>query len=165
MTNMSAKSVYTGKTNSWPMVVATSLGAIALVWTSLATDPLPTAAAAVCLLAAIGIAAEVLTGSSVRATAGPAGLTVRWGIFGWPRSVYALADIASVEVVDIPWWRVSYGFWWTPRRTTSTVRSGETLQIRTRSGRLVTVTVPRPREAAEALTAVDGPGAGLEAEP
>lgn len=58
----------------------------------------------------LGVAANVLTASSVRATAGPNGFTVRWGLVGWPRCTYCLDEIARAEVVDLPWWRVSCGF-------------------------------------------------------
>ena len=37
------------------------------------------------ILDAIGVLANVLTASSIRATAGPNGFTVRWGLVGWPR--------------------------------------------------------------------------------
>ena len=57
------------------------------------------------LLVAVGVLANVLTASSVRATAGPNGFTIRWGLVGWPRCTYPLDRIASAEVVDLPWWR------------------------------------------------------------
>ena len=87
--------VYTGRTTSWPMVAATSAGALLIVLMgkdSLGAwgDPvfiLPL------ILVAVGVLAEVVTGSSVRATAGPNGFTIRWGLIGWPRCTYRLDEI------------------------------------------------------------------------
>jgi hypothetical protein len=133
------------------MVAATSVGAAFLVvagknagvsWRSV-TIPL--------VLVAIGILLNVLTASSVRATAGPNGFTVRWGMLGWPSCSYDLAEIATAEVIDLPWRSVSWGFWWTPRRTCATLRSGPAVRLTLRSGRTVTVTVPRPDEAVAAI--------------
>jgi hypothetical protein len=103
------------------------------------------------VLVAIGVLANVLTASSVRATAGPNGFTVRWGLFGWPRCTYRIDEIEHAEVIDIPWWRVSYGFWWTLRRTNCTVRSGPTVQLSLTNRRVVTITVPEPEAAVAAL--------------
>lgn len=145
--------VYTGRTTSWPMVAATSAGAILLALASrqsnVAWDDLTTIAPLI--LIAIGVIAEILTGSSVRATAGPNGLTVHWGLLGWPHCTYRLEQIEHAEVVDVAWWRVSYGFWWTPRRTNCTVRSGPTLRISLRNNRTITITVPDPSAAVAAL--------------
>jgi len=147
--------VYTGRTTSWPMVVATSIGTLLLVlmgkqsdttWNSVVIG-LPL------VLVAIGALGEVLTGSSVRATAGPNGLTVHWGLIGWPRCTYRLDQIEHAEVIDLPWWRVSYGLWWTPKRTNCTVRSGPTLRLSLSNQRTVTITVPEPAAAVAALTA------------
>ena len=157
--------VYTGRTTSWPMVAATSVGALLIVpmgkesdgaWSDLMfVVPL--------ILVAIGVLAEVLTGSSVRATAGPNGFTVRWGLIGWPRCTYPLDQIEHAEVIDLSWWRVSYGLWWTPRRTNCTVRSGPNLRLSLDNQRTITITVPDPAAAVAALheaSAFRQPGAG-----
>ena len=145
--------VYTGRTTNWPMVAATCGGALLVVmmgsesrgeWSDL-VFVVPV------MLVALGVLANVLTASSVRATAGPNGLTIRWGPVGWPRSTYRLDEIKHTEVVDLPWWRVSYGFWWTPMRTNCTVRSGPTLQLTLCNERTVTITVPEPELAIAAL--------------
>jgi hypothetical protein len=145
--------VYTGRTTSWPMVAATSIGAVLLALTSrqssVAWDD-PVVIVPVVLIT-IGVIAEILTGSSVRATAGPNGLTIHWGLLGWPRCTYRLDQIEHAEVIDLPWWRVSYGFWWTPKRTNCTVRSGPTLRVSLRNGRTVTITVPDPTAAVSAI--------------
>ena len=145
--------VYTGRTTCWPMVAATSAGAVVLALasrqSSVAWNDLVYVVPLV--LIAVGVVAEILTGSSVRATAGPNGLTIHWGLLGWPRCTYRLDQITHAEVIDLPWWRVSYGLWWTPRRTNCTVRSGPTLRISLRNHRTVTITVPDPTAALAAL--------------
>lgn len=110
------------------------------------------------LLVSVGALANVLTASSVRATAGPNGFTIRWGLVGWPRCTYPLDKIASAEVIDLPWWRVSWGFWWTPRRTSCTVRTGPTVRLSLSNGRVVTTTVPGPAAAVAALHEAMGGG-------
>ena len=100
---------------------------------------------------AVGVVVNVLTASSVRATAGPNGLTIRWGPVGWPRCSYPLDQVIDAEVIDLPWWRVSWGFWWTPKRTSCTVGSGPTVKLSLRNGRIVTITVPEPAAAVAAL--------------
>lgn len=158
----SQHAVYTGRTTSWPMVATTCAGALLVVlmgkdsngaWGDLLfVVPL--------ILVAIGVLANVLTASSVRATAGPNGFTIRWGLTGWPRCTYRLAEIEHAEVIDLPWWRVSYGFWWTPKRTNCTVRSGPTVRLATRNQRIVTITVPEPAAAVAALREASAGGLG-----
>lgn len=144
------RTTYTGRVTAWPMVAATSLGAVVLIGFALVGDggvvDLVVPAALL-----VGIVANVLTASSVRTTAGAGGVTLRWGIVGWPRARYAVDEIDRTEVVEVPWWRVSWGFWWTPTRTTCTLRSGPALRLVLRSGRQVTVTVPEPAVAAAVL--------------
>jgi hypothetical protein len=145
--------VYTGRTTSWPMVAATSAGTLLIVLMGKNSngawgDPIFVVPL---ILGAIGVLAEVLTGSSVRATAGPNGFTIHWGLIGWPRCTYRLDEIERAEVIDLPWWRVSYGLWWTPRRTNCTVRSGPTLRLSLHNQRTVTITVPEPAAAVAAL--------------
>ena len=94
------------------------------------------------LIIGVGVLLEVLTSSSVRTAAGPHGVTVRFGVLGWPRCTYPLAQIAHAEVIDLKPWSVAYCFWWTPHRTCCTLRSGPTLRLTLHSGRTVTITVP-----------------------
>jgi hypothetical protein len=103
------------------------------------------------ILVAAGSLANVLTASSVRATAGPNGFTIRWGLLGWPSCTYLLDEIEHAEVIDLPWWRVSYGFWWTPKRTNCTVQSGPTVRLSLHNQRIITITVPEPAAAVAAL--------------
>ncbi len=147
--------VYTGRTTSWATVASTCAAAVLLVIMALSAgepwgDPVVVVPL---LLIAIGVLANVLTSSSVRATAGPNGFTIRWGWFGWPRCSYSLDEIVLAEVIDLSWWGVSWGLWWTPWRTSCTLRTGPTVRLSLSSGRIVTVTVPEPDAAVAALYA------------
>lgn len=148
--------VYTGRTTSWPMVAATGASALLVVLMGKGADSSwgDLAFVVPLILVAIGVLAEALTGSSVRATAGPNGLTIHWGLLGWPQCTYRLDQIERAEVIDLPWWRVSYGLWWTPRRTNCTVRRGPTLRLTLTNHRTVTITVPDPAAALAALQAM-----------
>ena len=162
MTSPGGNAVYTGRSTSWPMVAASCAGALLIVLMGKApngawVDPM---FVVTLILVAIGSIANVLTASSVRATAGPNGFTVHWGMVGWPRCTYRLDEIEHAEVIDLPWWRVAYGFWWTPKRTNCTVRSGPTVRLFLRNQRIVTITVPEPVEAVAALL-----GASPQCEP
>ena len=134
-------SVYTGRATNWPMVVLS----VALAVPLLALSDMSAGDRGdlmILLFIGVGVLLEVLTGSSVRTAAGPQGVTVRFGVLGWPRCTYRLAQIAHAEVIDLRLWSVVYGLWWTPRRTCCTVRSGPTLRLTLHSGRTVTITVP-----------------------
>ncbi len=144
--------VYTGRTTNWPMVAATSIGAVLVVVMGATGDGGWLALGLPLTLVAIGVLLNVLTSSSVRASAGPMGFDVRWGLIGWPRCTYPLDQIATAEVVDVPWTRVSYGLWWTPRRTNCTIRPGSAVRLVLTSGRIVTVTVPDTDLAVRAIT-------------
>lgn len=134
-------SVYTGRATNWPMVGLSVALVVSLL--ALSNMSLGDRGDLVILLLAIAVVLlEGLTATSIRTTAGPHGVTVRFGVLGWPRCTYRLAQIAHAEVIDLPAWSVVYGFWWTPRRTCCTLRSGPTLRLTLHSGRTVTITVP-----------------------
>ena len=101
------------------------------------------------LIAAVALLITVLTGLSVRTAAGPNGVSVYCGVVGWPRRTYRLEEIERAEVVDLSpsLWRVSLGFWWTPRHTYFTVRTGPSLRLALHTSRSVTITVPDPHAA------------------
>lgn len=145
--------IYTGRETNWTSVVISGLLLIPLIGMATASGSAPSTGALVVVIALLGVLAEVLTASDVRATCGPQGVAVHWGFAGWPRARYALDDIQDASVVAIPWWAVSFGIWWTPSRTVCTVRSGPALRLHLRSGRTVTITVPDPHAALEALQA------------
>lgn len=145
--------VYTGRRTNWTSVTISGLLLIPLVGIAAASGSSLSTGVLVVLIALVGLLAEVVTASDVRATCGPQGVAFHWGFAGWPRARYALDDIEQASVVEVPWWAVSYGFWWTPTRTVCTVRSGPALRLHLRSGRTVTITVPEPQAALAALNA------------
>lgn len=147
-------SIYTGRVTNWPAVIVESATALLLLVPPLTVDNNSWGLAGLALLGvlvAVGILAAVVTATSVRAAAGPNGVTIRWGLVGWPRLTYPLADIVHAEVIKLSWFWVSWGFWWTPRRTCCTVRGGPTLRLVLRNGRTVTVSVPDPTAAVTSL--------------
>jgi len=106
---------------------------------------------AVPLLVAVAVVlVTVLAGLRVRTAAGPNGVAVHCGAFGWPRRTYRLDEIERAEVTDLPpsLWRLPLGFWWTPRHTYYTLRTGPALRLTLHTGRTVTITVPDPHAAA-----------------
>ena len=146
-------SIYTGRATNWPLVVA--LGAALMVpplllgslsqgsWLDPAGPAIPL------LIAAAAVLLIGLTGLSVRTAAGPNGVSAHCGVVGWPRRTYRLEEIERAEVIDLKpsLWRVSLGFWWTPRHTYYTVRTGPALRLALHTGRSVTITVPDPHAA------------------
>jgi hypothetical protein len=142
---------YTGRATNWTSVVISGLLLVPLVGLATTSGTALTTGLAVTALALTGLLAEVATASDVRASCGSHGVSIYWGIIGWPRVQYALSDISDASVVETPWWAVSYGFWWTPWRTVCTVRTGPSLRLRLVNGRTVTVTVPDPHAALAAL--------------
>jgi hypothetical protein len=149
---------YTGRATNWTSVVISGLLLVPLIGLAAASGPVFKTGVAVTIVALVGLLGEVVTASDVRATCGPHGVSIYWGIFGWPRAKYALNDIRDASVIDVPWWRVSYGFWWTPSRTVCTVRSGPALRLVLDSGRTVSVTVPDPQAALAALRSARASG-------
>lgn len=153
MTASARYSIYTGRSTNWPLVVTLTIALmlpLVLLGTLSPGSWLDPAGPAIPLLVAAAVVlVAVLTGLSVRTAAGPNGISVHCGMFGWPRRTYRLADIERAEVTDLKpsLWRVSLGYWWTPRHTYFTVRTGTALRLTLRSGRSVTITVPDPHAA------------------
>lgn len=143
---------YTGRATNWTMVAVSGLLLVPLI--GLASSDVDRTFVLVVGLALLGVLAEVATASDVRVACGSQGVSVHWGALGWPRMRYTLDEIEDVSVVQVPWWAVSFGFWWTPWRTVCTVRSGPALRLRLRNGRRVTITVPDPHAAAAAVRSV-----------
>jgi hypothetical protein len=152
---------YTGRATNWPSVIVSGLLLVPLIGLAASSGSVPETVVAFTVIALVGLLGEVVTASDVRASCGPHGVSIHWGVLGWPRAKYPLAAIANASVVDVPWWAVSYGFWWTPGRTVCTVRTGPALRLHLVNGRTVTVTVPDPHTALAALriagTASRGP--------
>ncbi|WP_314171824.1 hypothetical protein [Streptomyces winkii] len=151
LTGRGRYSIYTGRVTNWPLVVLSVVPmAPLLVMGGSSNESWRGFAVPLLVAAAVGLV-NALTGSSVRTTAGPNGISVRFGPLGWPRCTYGLERVERAEVIDLPPWYVAFGFWWTPRRTYCTVRSGPALRLTLRTGRTVTVTVPDARAALAAI--------------
>ncbi|GAA3855062.1 hypothetical protein GCM10022243_20630 [Saccharothrix violaceirubra] len=155
-------SIYTGRVTNWPLVVVLGtalLVPLLLLGTLSRGDRLDPAGPAIPLAVAAGaLLVLVLTGLNVRTAAGPNGITVRCGVLGRPRRTYRLADVDRAEVIDLKptLSRVSFGYWWTPRRTFYTVRTGPALRLTLHNGRSVTITVPDPLAAITAIHEAKG---------
>ncbi|WP_433064921.1 hypothetical protein [Dactylosporangium sp. CS-033363] len=148
---MTTFSIYTGRVTNWPIVVTSIALAVPLLIAGGMSDGPARDLVLPLLIAVAAVVGNVLTGTSIRTSAGPNGVAIRFGVLAWPRCTYALDAIASAEVVDVQPWQVAFGFWWTPRHTYCTVRSGPALRLTLRGGRRVTVTVPDARAAVAAL--------------
>ena len=143
---------YRGRTTNWPVLGLL----VALVVPFLALGSQDRSAAQLVVPVAIAAAAvlvTLLTTSSVRASAGSDGVVVRFGPFGLPRFHFPPARIARARVVHLaPWALLGWGIFWSPGRgLLLTLRSGPALELRLTDGRRVTVSVPDPAAACEAL--------------
>jgi len=143
-------SIYTGRVTNWPAVTLSAVLLLPLLalgggsnqnWRDLA----------LILVCVAGVAMYAVTGSSLRIMAGPNGVSLHSGILPWPRHTYHPDRIQRAEVIDLHPLFVTFGFWWTPRRTSYTLRSGPTLRLLLTNGRTVTLTTPHPHAAASAI--------------
>jgi hypothetical protein len=148
-------SVYTGRTTNWPMIWLTTALVVALVALAPGSEGSWTEVGLlVPLLVAIGAAAvNLLTATSVRATAGPQGVTVHFGVFCWPRFRYPIERIRHVEAISIPSSQWAWGLYWSPRKgLMRTLRTGPALRLTLNKGRHVTISTPNPAAAVDTLT-------------
>lgn len=141
--------VYTSRATNWP-VLAVGVGlAVPLLATGLSAAE-PELLGLVAMVAVIVIGA--LMSTSLRVTAGPAGVTVRSGVLGVPRWTFPIDRIAHVEPVDLPAWTMFGGIWWSPRDGLRiTQRTGPSVRLRLTDGRRVTLTVNEPQLAVAVL--------------
>ncbi len=154
MTHTNVRSVYSGRATNWPMLcvlTALVIPFIALAagsngsWRS-ASFLLPLAL----IVAATGL--TILAGTSVRTTAGPAGVRVHFGALGWPRFRYPLERIRVTEAVDVPFSHAVWGMhWWPQRGVMLTLCAGPALRLTLANGRRITISTPNPAAAAEAI--------------
>lgn len=104
---------------------------------------------------AVVVAALVLTVAtctSVRSTAGPGGVTVHFGLFGWPRFHYPSHRIALATAIELPASTSAWGMYWSPRNGLMlTLRPGPALRLELTNGRRVTVSTPDPVQAVRVL--------------
>jgi len=142
---------YTGRAANWPLLLGSTALLVPLVVLGRPADGSWLDLALPALLIAVAVLVYFVTCSSIRTTAGPGGVSVHFGVLGLPRRSYPLTRIERAEVADLRPWHVAGGFWWTPRCTSYTLRSGPTLRLVLRGGHTVLVTVPDPRAAADAV--------------
>lgn len=144
-TTPSDRFVYTARTTNWFVLVLAVLLLVPLLVGSGGGLGLAVLWAAVITALLVGV------GSSLRTTAGPAGVTVHFGVLGWPRFRYRADRIAAAEVAHVTgMW--SYGPWWTPRQgLLLTFREGPAIRLTLTGGRRVTISTPDPATAVAAL--------------
>jgi hypothetical protein len=145
--------VYSGRVTNWPLMWVMNGLAVLLVAMSgiRGFDPSLVIAAVVIVLAN-------LTMTSVRTTAGPNGVVVRYGVLGVPRFRFPISGIDQAEAIDVP--RSQMGGWgihWSPwRGTRLTIRSGPTLQLRMATGKRVAISAADPQAAAAVVNGAVG---------
>jgi hypothetical protein len=155
--NVHPHTVYTGRSTNWLAIGLSTALVIPFIalgvgsngsWTDLGfLIPM--------LMVVAVVVVNLLTASSVRATAGPKGVIVNFGVFGWPRFRYPLGRIQHAEAITIPPNCWSWGIYWSPRRGLMlTLRSGVALRLILTNGRKVTISTPHPEAAVAAIHAL-----------
>jgi hypothetical protein len=146
---MTDTTVYSGRVTNWPLFwLANAIAGALFVSAGLAD----LRSAPVVIAAAVLVVANLVI-TSVRTTAGPGGVVVRYGVFGLPRFRYANDEIESAEAIDVPFAQMGgWGIHWSPwRGTRLTIRSGPSLRLHLRRGHTVTVSVEHPEAAVAVL--------------
>ena len=89
---------YTGRATNWPSVIVSGLLLVPLIGLAASSGSVPETVVAFTVIALVGLLGEVVTASDVRASCGPHGVSIHWGVLGWPRAKYPLAAIANASV-------------------------------------------------------------------
>jgi hypothetical protein len=118
MTDPSIHTIYTGRSTNWPLIWLSTALVLPLLVMAKGSDGSWTSVDIVVPLAVIvsAVLVNVVTASSLRATAGANGVTVHFGVFGWPRFRYPISRIQHAEAIEIPASRWACGIYWSPRR-------------------------------------------------
>ena len=130
--NVHAHTVYTGRSTNWPTIVLTTALVVPLLVMAVTGDGSWTAVGLLIPLGVVvaAVVVNLLTATSVRATAGPSGVTVNLGVFGWPRFRYPLERIQHAEAITIPASQWAWGLFWSPRKGLMlTLRTGPALRL------------------------------------
>ena len=154
MNNTAVHTIYSGRSTNWLMIclsIALVLPLLAMAtgskgsWSSMDfLIPL--------LVVVSAAAANLLTATSLRTTAGPNGITVHCGVLGWPRFRYPMNRIQHVEAIEVPRSQWAWGMYWSPRRGLMlTLRTGPALRLTLTNGRKVTISTPQPQAAMLAI--------------
>ncbi|MCU1391919.1 MAG: hypothetical protein JWM34_347 [Ilumatobacteraceae bacterium] len=154
MTTPTFHHVYTGRTTNWIALGLTIALAVPLIlmgqqsggsWADVGFL-IPV------LVVVAAIAVNLVTSSSVRTTAGPQGVTVHFGAFGWPRFRYAAEQIARAEAIEVLPAMWTWGMYWTPTKGLMlTLKGGPALRLSLTNGRKITISTPNPEDAVAAL--------------
>ena len=154
MTDTGSHTVYSGRSTNWPMIWLSTALLIPLVAMSQGSGDSWTSPGLLVPLAVVVVAAAInlVTATSVRALAGPQGVTVSFGAFGWPRFRYPIDRIRVAEAIDLPASIWTWGIYWSPRRGLMlTLRTGPALHLVLTNGRHVTISTPDPATAVLAI--------------
>ena len=154
MTDPSIHTIYTGRSTNWPLIWLSTALVLPLLVMAKGSDGSWTSVDIVVPFAVIvsAMLVNVATASSVRSTAGANGVTVHFGVFGWPRFRYPISRIQRAEAIEIPSSRWAWGIYWTPRRGLMlTLRTGPALRLSLITGRKVTISTPHPDAAVNAI--------------
>jgi hypothetical protein len=146
--------VYTGRVTNWPAIVLSTALAVPLVVMAVTGDGSWTELGLLIPLIVIvaAIVVNLVTASSVRASAGPKGVVVNFGVLGWPRFRYPTERIEHAEAITLPSTQWTWGLYWSPRKGLMlTLRNGPALRLRLTNGRAVTISTPDPHAAVAAL--------------
>jgi hypothetical protein len=162
MTNpaLGARTVFTGRTTNWPLIWVTTALVVPLLAMSGASwgDWHQPGFLAPVLVMFLAVLVNVLTLSSIRTAAGPHGVTVHFGVFGWPRFRYPVATIRRVEATRLTTSQWGWGMNWSPRRGLMiALRNGPAIRLELVSGRKVTIGVANADEAVAVLAAAGCP--------
>lgn len=145
--------VYSGRVTNWPLIWAMNGLAVLLVAFSGVHGP----DRGLIVVAAV-IVVTNLTMTSVRTTAGPNGVVVRYGVLGYPRFRFAAASIERAEGIELARHQVGgWGIHWTPwRGTRLTIRSGPTLVLHLVHGGRVQISAVDAAAAADVVNRAVG---------
>ena len=146
--------VYSGRVTNWAVFWTMNVLAVAL----LAPVVADRRALVPCVVTAVVVLVANLTMTSVRTTAGPNGVVVRYGVLGFPRFRFAATAIESAAAVDLPLHSMGgFGVHWSPwRGMRLTIRSGPQLELHLRGRKPVTISAEDPQAAADVVNASAG---------
>lgn len=160
MSGLETRLVLTGRVTNWPMIWVTTallVPLLAMAGPSRAEWTAPGFLIPVAIAVA-AVVVNLLTLSSLRTTAGPQGVTVYFGVAGWPRfhcPVERIARATATEVSPSLW---AWGISWSPRRgLTLALRHGPAIRLELTDGRPVTIGFPDAALAVEVLAAAGCP--------
>jgi hypothetical protein len=160
--NTGIETTYTGRSTNWPMIWISTALAVPFLLTARGSGGSTTSLGFVVpVLVMLGaVAVNLITASSVRLLAGPNGVVVRFGVFGWPRFRYSIDRIALAEATEVSalsagrfvHWFSAWGIRWSPRfGLMLTLRGGPALRLVLTNGRRIVISTPQPELAVRSI--------------